>query len=271
MKKIPLDSIELEGCQSRAGTCESTVDEYAEAWKAKAEFPPVTLFTDGSVYYCGDGHHRILAADRAGVKSIAATVRKGGKSDALWHSAGANTDHGKRRTNADKRKAVKLALELKPDASNRMLAEHCNVSDALVAEVRKSTARTCSSANPPKRVGKDGKARPVPQTKAPDVVAEPVEEPEEEIGPDLEGAKHEFADIARRYDSILRDAKGLKDSPIGGYLRTTWIRFEEAHKATRAIINACKPNSICPDCEGEGCKGCESTGFLNRSTERNRA
>lgn len=163
-KKIPLDSIELEGCQSRAGTCETTVSEYAELWEAKADFPPVTLFSDGSSYFCGDGHHRILGAQRAGVVKIDAQVLKGGKTDALLYSAGANAIHGKRRTNADKRKAVKIVLDLHAEWSDRAIADHCSVGADLVGSVRAQLSENDSSKSPPKRVGKDGKTRSVPKS-----------------------------------------------------------------------------------------------------------
>lgn len=160
-KKIPLDSIELEGCQSRAGTCETTVSEYAELWEAKADFPPVTLFSDGSSYFCGDGHHRILGAQRAGVAKIEATVLKGGKSDALLYSASANVNHGKRRTNADKRKAVKIVLDLHAEWSDRAIAEHCSVNDKTVSTVRGELESTAEIPQFDVRTGRDGKKRAV--------------------------------------------------------------------------------------------------------------
>lgn len=165
-KNIPIDKISLEGCQSRAGTCDATVEEYAELWKAGAEFPPVILFSDGAHYHCGDGHHRILGAQRADIETILAQVVKGGVSDALWYSAGANSAHGKRRTNADKRKAVKIALELKSEMSDRAIAEHCGVGTDLVSSVRGQLSENDSSKSPAKRVGKDGKARSLPKPAA---------------------------------------------------------------------------------------------------------
>lgn len=187
-KKIRIDEIELEGCQSRAGTCEATVAEYAELWTAGAEFPPVILFSDGSKYYCGDGHHRILGADKALMETIDAHVSKGGKSDALWYSTSANAIHGKRRTNADKRNAVKIALKLKPEMSDRALADHCGVGHPLVAEVRRQVEESSTSKSPGKRAGKDGKSYPAkpaasksePTPKPPKQDSEPVSPPQDD-------------------------------------------------------------------------------------------
>lgn len=177
-KKIRIDEIELEGCQSRAGTCEATVAEYAELWVAGAEFPPVVLFSDGSKYYCGDGHHRILGADKALIETIEAHVSKGGKSDALWYSTSANAIHGKRRTNADKRNAVKIALKLKPDMSDRAVADHCGVGHPLVAEVRRQVEESSTSKPTAKRAGRDGKSYPAASAKKsnPEPATKPLKE-----------------------------------------------------------------------------------------------
>ena len=95
----------------------------------------------------------------------------GGRIDALKHSLGSNTEHGYRRTPADKRYAVGKALAEFPDLSSRMIAELCRVSPTFVGEIRKnsqmSTVHVDSSGDSAleKRVGQDGKARRVPRRK----------------------------------------------------------------------------------------------------------
>jgi len=66
-------------------------------------------------------------------------VRQGGLRDAILHSAGANTAHGLRHPNADKRRAV---LMLRQDDewaawSDREIARRCAVSTDTVGRYRK--------------------------------------------------------------------------------------------------------------------------------------
>lgn len=138
MKQVLTESIRIDGdCQSRDRIDSEVVNDYAGAMGAGKKFPPLMLFFDGTDYFCADGFHRVLAAQRAGIKHLVADVQKGGAKEAAWASCGMNITHGLRRTNADKRRAVKMALEMKPDMSDRALAEHCGVANHLIAEVRR--------------------------------------------------------------------------------------------------------------------------------------
>jgi len=148
--------------QARTLTSPTVVSDYADAIRRGATFPPVILFYDGRRYYPGDGLHRIQASREAGLDSIVAEVRSGTADDARWHACGANQTHGLRRTSADKRRAVEIALALHPEHSDRMLAEHCGVGYSLVADVRRQLPESGSSSA---RVGKDGKARRPPPAK----------------------------------------------------------------------------------------------------------
>jgi uncharacterized ParB-like nuclease family protein len=147
------------GTQIRAAIHEPTVDEYAEAMTQKADFPPVVVFHDGSQYVLADGFHRVMAASRRGQKQISADVRQGTKSDALRFALGANALHGLKRTNADKRRSVELALAEWPKLSNREIARVCAVGETLVRDTRPNCAK---SAVEPTRIGADGKERRVP-------------------------------------------------------------------------------------------------------------
>jgi hypothetical protein len=91
-------------------------------------------------------------------------VREGSKEDAQRHAVGANADHGARRTNEDKRRAVLLAFDLWPDASDRQIAEYARVSAPTVGAVRKGTVKVLQSGQPEEdqpaarpRKGKDGR------------------------------------------------------------------------------------------------------------------
>ena len=53
-KTLKLDRIRIDGgTQQRAKIDQATVEEYAEAYQAKASMPPVTVFWDGKEYWLG--------------------------------------------------------------------------------------------------------------------------------------------------------------------------------------------------------------------------
>ena len=67
--------------------------------------------------------------------------------------------HGLKRTNADKRRSVELALAEWPNVSDRQIAEICAVGHDMVAGIRAGQLAENASCEPQPRVGKDGKAR----------------------------------------------------------------------------------------------------------------
>lgn len=163
IKKLKLSEIVTDaGTQVRAGVNEATVADYAGALADGAKFPPVIVFHDGSRYIAADGFHRIKAAMRIGAAQIECDVRKGGKTDALKFALGCNAHHGLRRTNADKRHAVGMALREFPKLSDRALAEMCVVSDTFVGDIRREATAVKPQLAPPPRIGLDGRERRLP-------------------------------------------------------------------------------------------------------------
>lgn len=138
-KNLLRAAIRIDGnTQARVELDLDTVAEYKAALEAGVQFPPVVVFFDGTDNWLADGFHRYFAyADKA---SIPADVRQGSKRDAVLFSVGANGKHGKRPTNADKRKAVGILLADPEWAawSNNAIAKACGVSDNLVVSVRTS-------------------------------------------------------------------------------------------------------------------------------------
>src|ERR687889_246436 len=100
-----------------------------------AAFPPVVVFGEAAGdYWLADGYHRWHAAGIAGLQTIAADVRAGGRREAILHSVGANAEHGWRRSNEDKRRAV-LTLLADPEWvgwSDREIARRCGVGADIV-------------------------------------------------------------------------------------------------------------------------------------------
>ncbi len=132
-----------ERLQSRTEINEGTVSEYAEAILDGADFPPVLVYFDGINYYLTDGYHRLLAHKRAEKVSILCNVVQGTLRDAIFHSTGVNTDHGMRRTYADKRKAVMTLLDdfEWEGMGNSQIAKHCHVSPTFVSDLRKGVGK----------------------------------------------------------------------------------------------------------------------------------
>lgn len=142
MKTLNIKIIRIDGgTQSRERIDEAVVAEYAAAIADGAQFPPVKVFFDGTDTYLADGFHRYFAHLKANKASIAAEIVNGTLRDAILYSCGANSMHGLRRTNEDKRKAVMLMLEdfEWSEWSDREIARQCGVSHVFVAGLRKGS------------------------------------------------------------------------------------------------------------------------------------
>ena len=135
---VPLALIRLDpGTQVRARIDEEVVGEYAQAMGKGAPFPEVTLVKETPYHFAiADGWHRVLAAKKLGRKHILARWTPGDRQTTLRIALRANAAHGLRRTNADKRRAVELALKAFPRLSSRQIADLCAVSHFMVDAVR---------------------------------------------------------------------------------------------------------------------------------------
>ncbi|KAA1261599.1 Transcriptional regulator NovG [Rubripirellula obstinata] len=172
-KSVLIDQIKFDPTtQCRDHTENSTVDEYATVWRDHGRrgspFPVPVFFQEGDQFWVGDGWHRSLAAKQAGRTSIPAEVRPGSRLDAIKHALGANQQHGLRRSQADKRKAIETALREFPDWSNNAIAKAVGVSDSTVKAHRQDSVQAPNhepenaqeSSEPLRRVGADGKSYP---------------------------------------------------------------------------------------------------------------
>jgi hypothetical protein len=134
--------------QPRAMMNAVTVAEYAEDMENGAQFPPVVVFHDLDLdaYWLADGFHRVAAARQAGRTVVEADIRDGSKRDAVLYSVQANSTHGLRRSDADKRKAVLTLLEDSEwrDWSDREIARRTATSHTFVAKLRGLTGNVAS-------------------------------------------------------------------------------------------------------------------------------
>jgi len=174
----PIDSIVVDDSfQCRLRQNDDVIDDYAEAYRNGSTLPPVLVFDTPNGLLLVDGFHRIQAARRAGLDDVPCEIRRGTFEEARWAAAGANLHHGLHRTQADKRFAVQRALLLRPELSDRAIAQHTGTSHPFVAQLRAAgaAARDLATGNdatppaqPPKRIGLDGKARSAPAPRPPE-------------------------------------------------------------------------------------------------------
>ena len=139
--KVPLAQVQLnKALQMRTATVDDHIDGLKEAITTGIELPPVDLYgpDDEGSYYVGDGNHRLIAHILLKKTHILAIVHEGGLAEARRHAYGANSEHlGLRRTNADKRRAVLMALAWEKGASHREVADLCKVSHQCVNKIKK--------------------------------------------------------------------------------------------------------------------------------------
>ena len=161
--KLRLDQIEVDQrIQARAKLDEDTLADYVAAIERGDKLPAVTVFHDGRRYWLASGFHRVEATRRAGKKEIAVEVERGDRQAALWHSLGANRTNGLRLTREDKARAVKLALELHPDMSDRAIAAHVGCDHKTVAKHRGEPGSRGEFPTCQERTGLDGKTYSAP-------------------------------------------------------------------------------------------------------------
>jgi len=147
VERLPANKIKVDnGIQSREEVNTKIVADYAEEIKNGEVFPPVVVFYDGLDYWLADGFHRIYAYKLCGVEEVSCDVREGSRDDAIKHSAGSNSKHGLKRTNADKRKSVlmifnlpenqdKLKLDPPIEPSLTDIAEICGVNRQFASNI----------------------------------------------------------------------------------------------------------------------------------------
>ena len=134
------------------------VEEYCEALLAGVKLPPVKVTFDGSYYWLYDGFHTLKAAEKAGLKEIEAQITPGNLRDAILESVGVNAEHGLRRSNETKRRAV-MTLLTDPEWgqwSDREIARKCKVSNTFVSNLRKNLTVNVDSDNPKNYKDKHG-------------------------------------------------------------------------------------------------------------------
>jgi hypothetical protein len=141
----------------------TVIESYVEAIGNGAIFPPLVVFAekDSDRYILADGFHRLHAFVNSEIGQCPVEVHEGGLHEALMWALGANDEHGLRRTNADKRNAVEMALKdpeistLKPTE----IADICRVNERTVRRIR-DDMDLAKPKNKPNKPGKGQDPKP---------------------------------------------------------------------------------------------------------------
>ena len=129
--------------------------EVHQAW------PPIIVArVDHSVI---DGQHRVAAARDLGLLNLRAVFFDGSPDDAYIEFVRRNVSHGLPLGLAERRHAARRMLASDPSRSDRGIATVCGLSPKTVAKIRAQGGSRSrgSSALAAKRVGRDGRLRPV--------------------------------------------------------------------------------------------------------------
>lgn len=280
--RLALAVIRLDGgTQIRARIDEPTVAEYAEQMTAGSVFPPLVVYYDGENYWLADGFHRQAAAAAAGLNEFDCELRQGSRRDALLCAVGANSAHGLRRTNEDKRRAVGLLLA-DPEwsqKSDRWIADACGVSNPFVSTLRAQllTVNSCGErhdrqSDGPVLLGRDGKARKRPARRAeasandasvekPSAAAPESSAPADPVEAALDAAA-DFQAQLHRLQECRGVAARLAAGPGGAFLtRHEVTQFESGIRTAECVLIDAQPRGRCSRCGGKGCFHCRHKGY----------
>jgi len=126
--------------QARKKIDPDLVAQYVEDIANGAKFPALVVFVEKNSerYILADGFHRLQAYVESDYKQVEVEVHEGDLHAAFRYALGSNCEHGARRTNADKRHVVELALK-DPDVSQRPvqeIADICRVNEKTIRRIR---------------------------------------------------------------------------------------------------------------------------------------
>lgn len=119
--------------------------------------PPILVHRSSMMVI--DGMHRLQVARVRGDQEIDVRFVDGDDASAFVMAVRANILHGLPLSTADKKSAAARIIALYPQWSDRMIASSCGLSARAVAGLRARPTTDCPQLD--KRVGRDGRSRPV--------------------------------------------------------------------------------------------------------------
>jgi len=281
-KLIKLEHINIkESPHVRSEYKQETAEEYAEQYKLdKAEMPDCILFeTSAGSYLVADGMHRIAAMKLAGMKSNTFDVRSGSRTDCVKFALKCNVSHGIRRSSADKRACVELALREFGEVSNNSLSDACGVGVDLVIKVRQELESKKQIPKFEKLKSSDG--REFKRKKQNEEDSDTVEEGKvvSGFGKDKTGYPHtansfKYAgrtdEVSTLINSITDAYKTLKKAKSDKDLLFCELNFNSIETDFERVIMMLKvaiPYAVCPSCQGQvvdKCRLCSGRGIISQ-------
>ncbi|MGH3115545.1 MAG: hypothetical protein ACRDQ2_00215 [Gaiellales bacterium] len=118
--------------------------------------PPILVHRESMAII--DGVHRLIAGKLLHRDHVPVQFFDGSEFEAFVEAVQANSTHGKPLTTAERTRAVHRILALRPEWSDRKVAEVCGLSARTVGTIRSRVAGACVQLSA--RVGRDGRRRP---------------------------------------------------------------------------------------------------------------
>ncbi|MEV6658411.1 ParB/RepB/Spo0J family partition protein [Nocardia fluminea] len=156
---VAIDNLRLGDSPRVHGVDFRHVRELVEAGKS---LPPIVV--NRKTMEVIDGSHRIMAARQRGELEISVSFFDGSEKDAFLLAVYANAEQGLPLSREDRSAATRRILDSHEMWSDRMIAELVGLSTKTVASIRKCSTESEPQLN--KRLGRDGKMRPVDSTNA---------------------------------------------------------------------------------------------------------
>ena len=161
--QVPIGELEVGPSQRERGIDPAHVAalaEVAECW------PPILVNRSDRVVI--DGQHRIAAAKQLGLRELRVTWFDGSREESYLEFVRSNMSHGLPLTLPERRRAARRFVSSCPDLSDRGVAAACGLSPRTVARLREETSAetlsTHAARGERRRVGRDGRVRPVDPT-----------------------------------------------------------------------------------------------------------
>lgn len=228
-RSIPLENIAIGDFHVRDKESEDTIEDYSYTFVEYMEkggdypFPAVNVLQIGKDKYAlVTGHHRYLAAKRAGMKKIHARVFTGTEDEARRLALRDNSKNGHRMTPKDKRAAIMQARAWSPGASVRELVEMTDIPKSTIQDIL-SKENGASKTGPQKKTAKKAAKKAVKAVKK---TAKKTSRSGNDLEVVLQGLKNEdlpvqFSKIRRlleTFEGTLQEGRDRKD--FWKYLKT---------------------------------------------------
>jgi ParB-like chromosome segregation protein Spo0J len=152
--EVEVGSLSVGGSPRLAGTDPEHVETLAAA---QTPLPPIIVHR-GTMHVI-DGAHRLMAARLHGLDKISVRFFDGDEADAFVLSVKSNIAHGLPLSIADRKRAAGRIIASHPQWSDRRIASVTGIDPGTVAEIR--SRRPGGPSAERKRVGQDGRVRPI--------------------------------------------------------------------------------------------------------------